>query len=606
MFRSPPDHPLTHGSEQRHKAVQLAQIELLSGNLPGIIGGTLVTCLIVTLAVWDVLRTPVLLVWIAAIGLLTLARTLHLMRLGRQPPTAANIKRVQAELTALSFANATVWGLFGYLAISPEHPTQTLAVVMVLAGLVASATGFISHLRTMYISYIFAMMGPAAIRCFSFGDSEFTIIGILILLYLVVSLSASRATARTVLFSINARFDNLDQYAELLEEKALADEARVSAELADAAKSKFLSSASHDLRQPLHSLRLFSATLLSRISSRQSEASAEDTAEDQRLIQRMDESVTALEGLFEGILDLSRLDAGTYENQIEHAHLQPIFDHVALAFEPNAKVKNLAFRQDANELVVQTDPPMLARILSNLVANAIRYTAEGRIELSAQHLDGHVLIKVSDTGKGIPANEHERIFDEFVQLGNPERDRHQGVGLGLSIVKRLATILDIQISIKTGLDNTGTTFTLQLKPGDAAKVPVRAVSQLPDTEQISGLFVLIIDDEQSARDALEGLVQGWGATAMLAGSRTEALEALAEIDEIPDIVISDYRLRDNETGTGVVKAIRNYLDKDIAALLITGDIEAHRLQDINASALPVLHKPCNPVELKQRIVELTR
>lgn len=606
VFRSDTDRPGKQAPTARQTAVQLAQLELLSGNLPGIIGGTLLTCLIMTVAVYEVLSIEVLLLWVAAIVALSVVRTWHLVRLRRNPPTAANADRCQAQLTGLSVANAAVWGVFGFLAITPEHPTQTLAVVMVLSGLVASATGFISHLRTMYISYIFAMMGPAAIRCLSFGDQGFTIIAVLIVLYLVVSLSASRATARTVLTSINTRFDNLDQYAELLEEKALADEAKLSAELANAAKSQFLSAASHDLRQPLHSLRLFSATLLSRMSSRQDVADDKYIAEDQRLVRRMDESVTALEGLFEGILDLSRLDAGTYEEQIEHSHLQPIFDQIELAFEPGAKVKNLVFKQDANELVVKTDPQMLGRMLSNLVANAIRYTDEGSVELSAQRNDELVVIKVNDTGIGIPAEEHARVFEEFVQLDNPERDRHQGVGLGLSIVKRLADILDIEIAIETGQDFTGTSFVLFVPVGESTEVTVRTAKQLLPAKNISGLFILIIDDEQSARDALEGLVQGWGATAMLASSRTEALEALAEIDEVPDIVISDYRLRDSETGTGAIKAVREQVGRDIAALLITGDIEAHRLQDINLSGLPVLHKPCNPEKLKESIIELTR
>lgn len=606
VFRSDTDRPGKQAPTARQTAVQLAQLELLSGNLPGIIGGTLLTCLIMTVAMYEVLSIGVLLLWVAAIVALSVVRTWHLVRLRRNPPTAANADRYQAQLTGLSVANAAVWGVFGYLAITPEHPTQTLAVVMVLSGLVASATGFISHLRTMYISYIFAMMGPAAIRCLSFGDQGFTIIAVLIVLYLVVSLSASCATARTVLTSINTRFDNLDQYAELLEEKALADEAKLSAELANAAKSQFLSSASHDLRQPLHSLRLFSATLLSRMSSRQDVADDKYIAEDQRLVRRMDESVTALEGLFEGILDLSRLDAGTYEEQIEHSHLQPIFDQIELAFEPGAKVKNLVFKQDANELVVKTDPQMLGRMLSNLVANAIRYTDEGSVELSAQLNDELVVIKVNDTGIGIPAEEHARVFEEFVQLDNPERDRHQGVGLGLSIVKRLADILDIEIAIETGQDFTGTSFVLFVPVGESTEVTVRTAKQLLPAKNISGLFILIIDDEQSARDALEGLVQGWGATAMLASSRTEALEALAEIDEVPDIVISDYRLRDSETGTGAIKAVREQVGRDIAALLITGDIEAHRLQDINLSGLPVLHKPCNPEKLKESIIELTR
>jgi len=193
-----------------------------------------------------------------------------------------------------------------------------------------------------------------------------------------------------------------------------------------------------------------------------------------------------------------------------------------------------------------------------------------------------------------------------VQLDNPERDRHQGVGLGLSIVKRLADILDIEIAIETGQDFTGTSFVLFVPVGESTEVTVRTAKQLLPAKNISGLFILIIDDEQSARDALEGLVQGWGATAMLASSRTEALEALAEIDEVPDIVISDYRLRDSETGTGAIKAVREQVGRDIAALLITGDIEAHRLQDINLSGLPVLHKPCNPEKLKESIIELTR
>ncbi len=595
-------------SKTRRQAIEIAQIELFCKNLPGIIVGSGIAALVMVFATSATLSLNVRIGWFLLVMVLSIVRLRHLAGLRARPVTAATLKRRQFELTLFSALAALSWGVLGFIALTPDSLMQSVVVITMITAMVASGSALISHLSVTYVTFVLLILGPVVARCLMLGGREFTLMGLLLLIFMAVSWFTSRASAENVVGFIKARFDNLDQYTELLDEKYKVDEGRERAEAANAAKSQFLSSASHDLRQPLHSLRLFSATLQSRLSARMSPAvdgEDDELVEDHRLVTRIDESVTALEELFEGILDLSRLDAGTVDAKIEDVSLAPIFEHLKLAHAPAAIVKGVSWHDNANDAVVRTDPVMLERLLTNLVSNALRYTRSGAIHLRAETHNERVSIRVIDTGIGIPKAEHARIFQEFVQLDNPERDRQKGIGLGLSIVKRLASLLRANVRIESNATGAGTCFVVDVAAGDANKVAPVSDAKSSNKESLAGLFILVIDDDESARLAMEALMHNWDCTVMVASSADEAVQALEEINETPDIIISDYRLRAGETGTQAIAKVCAQTQTKLPALLITGDVDAHRLRDINESGLPVLHKPCRPAELKSRICDLT-
>ena len=211
-------------------------------------------------------------------------------------------------------------------------------------------------------------------------------------------------------------------------------------------------------------------------------------------------------------------------------------------------------------------------------------------------------VRVSDTGIGIDPGEHERVFEEFVQLGNRERDRRRGIGLGLSIVRRLARLLDVELELDSA-PGRGTRVTLGIEAGTPSRVdadapPTRAAEPRPPLDD---LLVLVVDDEPDVAEATRALLESRSAACAVAGSGAEALERLDELDRAPDVIVSDYRLRGRETGPDAVAAVRGRLGVAVPALLVTGDVAPERLARIHASGLPVLHKPSPPDELARRL-----
>jgi signal transduction histidine kinase/CheY-like chemotaxis protein len=371
--------------------------------------------------------------------------------------------------------------------------------------------------------------------------------------------------------------------AQLSEKKAEADRANL-------AKSRFLAAASHDLRQPVHALGLFVAELQTKNVS----------APDAKIVAGVEAGVLALSDMLDSMLDISRLEAGVLPAHVVDFCVAGILDRMAAEFEGEARVKGLRFTIVPSNAIVRSDPVLLERIVLNLVANAVRYTNTGRIVLGCRRRNGQLSIQVWDTGIGIPESRRQYIFQEFYQLGNPERDRRKGLGLGLAIVEGLANLLGHKIELASTCGR-GSMFAVDVPFGDPA-----AVSEAPQAYAApSGLehaFLAIIDDDDLVREGMQGLIAQWGCEAVFAASGDQLLR---ELDgRIPDVLICDYRLPRGESGIEVISCVRAACGKSIPALLISGDTSPKLVRAAESAGYPLLHKPVRPAKLRALVTHL--
>jgi signal transduction histidine kinase len=362
------------------------------------------------------------------------------------------------------------------------------------------------------------------------------------------------------------------------------------AEQANAAKSKFLAAASHDLRQPLHALGLFVATLKQRGVA----------AKDADLLEKIEASVAALTEMFNTLLDLSRLEAGTLTSEIQTFPLQDLFDQLGRDHGVQAEEKSLRLVVRPTPLRVRSDPMLLGQILANLVSNAIRYTKAGGILLVARRRHAEICIQVWDTGIGIAAHDLPHIYEEYFQAGNPARNRSQGLGLGLNIAHRLCGLLQHRLEVRS-VPGRGTVFSLFLQDADAAPAERRRAHRQPSGFQ--GEAILLVEDDASVLHALQTLLGQWGLHVRTADGIEAALAAVAE-GFAPAAVISDYRLAEDVTGIGVIEALRGRLGAGLPAILLTGDTAPESVAIMAASGLPVLHKPVRPAKLEALLLEV--
>ncbi|MGD9741262.1 MAG: ATP-binding protein [Dongiaceae bacterium] len=372
---------------------------------------------------------------------------------------------------------------------------------------------------------------------------------------------------------------------DISERKQVEDELRAAhgeAERANLAKSRFLAAASHDLRQPLQAVTMFVAALKAR-------GGGGDALDIIRSIQA---SLRATNDLLDALLDVSRLDAGVLQPKPRPIPVVDLVERIADEFAPQAADRALRFRAFPIAATIETDPALLDRVLTNLVSNAMRYTEKGGVLLGCRLRGDRLRFEVWDTGIGIPADEIGRIFEEFYQIGNPERDRTRGLGLGLTIVDRMARLLGYRIFVRS-IPGRGSCF--------AVEVPLAGTPERRNDARvprgIAGSFLLAIDDEPVQRKAMELLFRQWGCEVLTAGSADEALAKLAWAARPLDAIVADYRLRDGVTGAQAIARIRQALHRPVPALLLTGDTEPARLIEAKASGFDLMHKPVDPARL---------
>lgn len=362
-------------------------------------------------------------------------------------------------------------------------------------------------------------------------------------------------------------------------------------------QNRFIATASHDLRQPLHALGLNLATLRTHVQSQLG----------RRILDNASRSTETLNQLLNSVLDISRLDAAIVEVESRDLSLDEIFEHLQRIYMPEAEERRLSFDVRLTQLVVHSDRVLLERILANLVSNALRYTPQGSVSLSATADGQYVVVAVDDTGPGIPERERVAIFDEYYQVDTPDGTVTQGFGLGLSIVRRLSQLLDVDLSV--GLNSHGgTSFELRIARGetDVAALPTfQPPADFQTAFRLDGMVALVIDDDRDVRDGMYLLLEQHACQVMTAESAAEARAAIVAEESIPDVIIADYRLRDDRTGAAAIVEVREEVNEEVPALIVTGDTSPRRLREASKSGFRLLNKPVVPEELFAAISELT-
>ncbi len=358
-------------------------------------------------------------------------------------------------------------------------------------------------------------------------------------------------------------------------------------------KSHFLAIASHDLRQPVHALGLFAATLHKRLADSAERALARDLLR----------SVDALERSFNAMLDISRLDCGAVSPRAQTFPLRDVFRRLHMQYGGQAELAGLVLRFSPGCKSVTSDPQLLERIVGNLVQNALRYTSSGGVVVVARSTSTHVNIEVWDSGPGISEQELPRIFQEFYQVGRSRRDRSQGLGMGLAIVKRLAALLGHRLEVVSE-PGRGTMFRLGVRLdtlGEIGRDTAAADTQPMEPDNDAPRMVLVVDDEEPIREGLRQLLQEWGYQVMTAADAAQAEAAAVALEGRIDLLVSDLHLAHGIGGQELVAGVRRLCGRELPAILVTGDTAGQALREVAAGDDPVLFKPVQPRRLLETV-----
>jgi len=473
-----------------------------------------------------------------------------------------------------------------------------------LCGFAAASVTITAMLLPAFLGSVLPVMIIITARTVAEGNATHYALAGMLAVFGIYIVSRGVNMHGVLVESLRQRFENLELVRRLTEQTEIAEAAKREAQEADLAKSRFLAAASHDLRQPLHALSLFSGAL----------AESRDLAEIGKLTGHINASVAALELLFNSLLDVSRLDAGVVQARPRDFRVAVILDRIRNDYAPLAREKGLKLVVAPSKAVLRSDPLLLEQLLRNLAANAIRYTESGGVAIGCRpRMPGEgkggamgYALEVRDSGIGIPPEQHEHIFAEFVQLGNQERDRTKGLGLGLAIVRRLSLLLETPVRLRSAPER-GSLFTVHVPRGEtpaavAAEEPLRR-------DLLQGVRVLVIDDEAAVRTGMQALLSGWGCEARSFESGAAAIAGTQGDPEgawQPQIIFADYRLRAGENGIDTLNRLRALYEPAPPGVIVTGDNAATEVKSVDASGYHVLYKPVAPAKLRALMQSLVR
>ena len=475
----------------------------------------------------------------------------------------------------VTFSVAVLWGLCWalppFILLDTQQSLYVGLMVAFLVAMSAVPAPVMVHYPMAYIAFITLPLGSLWLKTLG-SEIEGQAITQWLTPFLWVSLLIyGRDLHKTIVESIQLRLEQAQAHRE--------------AEQANVAKSKFIAAASHDIRQPLQAASLF----LNALNNLPDEQSAKP------LLNQLEKSLDGMSELIDSLLDISKLDAQAIETNPKHNAIATVFQRLQAEFAAVAKNKGLDLTLKIDDGVVYCDPLHLERILSNLLSNAIRYTNDGEVAVNTTVLSDTIRFSVTDTGIGISPEEQQDIFDEFYQVKIPSGNERKGLGLGLSIVRRLCELQHWPLEL-TSQVGFGSTFSFEVPKGSATQIQPAAQN---DIQQLNQVSAIVVEDDKSIREGLLQLLKSWGVKVVAAADITQ-LESIIEHGAADDfnLIISDYRLSKSLRGTAVIDMVRSNQTNPVEAIIITGDTAPSDLQEMTQENITVLHKPVKPAQLR--------
>ena len=560
--------------------IQSEQIRTLFSQTYMAVTGHLFSGVVIVILLWETVPKGQLVGWLSILLLASSIRIFVTSYYLRHDSPIDQWSRWATVGVTLATVFGLIWGTACILFLNMSDPVSVVVIGTVILSLNAGSASTTASYPPSFYAFAASTLMPLLWVSIESGTPMGYALAVLgaftiILALPLVCLNIHKVFER----SLRLGFEN---EALLLE-----------AERANAAKTRFLAAASHDLRQPIHALGLSFATLADKIRN----------AERQPLIEQVEGSIAAVDTMLRALLDISKLDAGVVSPNPEPVAVSCLFSQLHSEFLPMAQ-------QLGNTLIihpttdwVQSDPGMLERILRNLIGNALRYTDNGQVLLAAHRSGDKLRFEVHDTGPGIPQDRFDDIFVEFQQLGNPQRDRRQGLGLGLAIVKRLAGLLGHPIGLTSQLGR-GSCFWVEthLVQSQNSTVAHQSETKRLPGDHLSGARVLVLDDETSILQSMRNLLEHWGCKVSTAATVDEA-QSLVQT-KVQDLLVVDYRLAGDITGLNVATRLLKAAGHNIPVLVITGDTAPERLREARDSGYPLLHKPVQPAKLRSTMQHL--
>jgi len=578
----------------RARADQVAQL-YAHGHLTTVSMG--LGALILCAAMWTQVPPAWMAAWGALIALNQAWRTALMRAFARVRPGAAAATRWGGYWAIGSTIAGALWGAAA-VVMFPEAPAYQALLIVCLFGAVLGGLNLTAVFKPSFYGFVLPALVPLIVRVALVGDSVHVFIAGVMSVVLAFVVGFGHRLNDVLTRSLAMRYENVDLIDELKARTRAALDARASAETANRAKSQLLAAASHDLRQPLHALGLYVAALSARTRN----------VELRPLVAHVENAANALELQFSQLIDLSRLDAGALVPERSSVPLAPLFARLHEEFAAQANARGLSLRFVPTRLAVDSDPSLLARIVGNLVSNALRYTRSGGVLVGARRCGGRVAIDVVDTGIGIAPAERQRVFEEFyqVQTVGASSRAMRGMGLGLAIVRRFAALLghDIALTSEEGVGSRFRVLAPRAEPGAPARLPhARALvaprpTRMRDERpkrangtELAGRLVAVVDDDATTVDAMRTLFETWGADVVGGDTCGALIENLGAFARYPDLIVADLRLARNHSGIDAVRRLRDELGYAIPAIIVSGDTSTRADREARAAGLTLLPKP---------------
>ncbi len=557
------------------------QIELLYRQIPLVLVAVIIISTITAVTFYSPENSKITFLWIISIYFVTYLRFYYYLKWSKN---SAQKKLTSWAHIAVNFSllSGFQWALTTIIFFNNESSISIAILTVILLGMVSGAIGSLSVIPAAFTAFTAPITLFYIFSIVHSENADFYIFSYMFVVFIVASGFFCQNTYKSNIHGIRLSIENIALINNLQIEKEKAESANI-------AKSKFLAAASHDLRQPLQSMTLFT------------EALKENLKEEDNLLlaNRITNSHDALRELLNALLDISKLDAGGIEIQNTAFDIATITNEIYMEFQPLASQKNQQMAISKSSYMVFSDPIITKRILQNLIANAIHHCPEeSMIIIETATKNKSLLINVKDNGPGIPEKEQKNIFNEFYQLKNPERDRKKGLGLGLAIVKRLSILLGHQIQLESS-KGSGCNFSFELPIATPEQISAKEhVIPSQNITSLNDMEILLVEDEIDVREALSVILKRWGCTVWQTDNIAGAFAFIHQ--QNINFIITDYRLREHETGIDLLEQVHS-INPDITGIMITGDTGTEQIQSFLKAGHIVLHKPIKPAELRMAI-----